>query len=84
MEMRVKEKKAVTPDHTKTGEVFFLDRKATDRQAGGVNRSLAGVANECPGRADKPSPNICPECGARMQPEGRCLTCPACGYSKCG
>ena len=26
----------------------------------------------------------CPECGQRMQPEGRCFTCPACGFSKCG
>jgi len=28
--------------------------------------------------------DCCPECGQRMQPEGRCFTCPACGFSKCG
>jgi hypothetical protein len=27
---------------------------------------------------------VCPECGVRMQPEGRCLTCPTCGFSMCG
>lgn len=28
--------------------------------------------------------DVCPECGHQMQPEGRCLTCLACGYSRCG
>jgi ribonucleoside-diphosphate reductase alpha chain len=25
----------------------------------------------------------CPECGAKMLPEGRCWSCPNCGFSKC-
>jgi RNase P subunit RPR2 len=37
-----------------------------------------------PEKPRKPAAAACPECGQRMLPEGRCLTCPACGFSKCG
>ena len=27
---------------------------------------------------------VCPECDSRMIPQGGCMVCYACGYSKCG
>jgi predicted amidophosphoribosyltransferase len=27
---------------------------------------------------------VCPYCGSKMQPDGGCMFCPACGYSLCG
>ena len=27
---------------------------------------------------------VCPDCHSRMIPQGGCMVCYACGYSKCG
>ena len=27
---------------------------------------------------------VCPDCDSRMIPEGGCMVCYTCGYSKCG
>jgi hypothetical protein len=37
-----------------------------------------------PAPQSTPPRDVCPECGVRMQPEGRCLTCLVCGFSRCG
>ena len=26
----------------------------------------------------------CPDCGGKLIPDGSCMYCPSCGYSKCG
>ena len=74
----------MTLNRTKSGEVSGRGREANEQQAGGISGNTAELSDVRTGSADKPSPDICPECFARMRPEGRCLTCPACGYSKCG
>ena len=74
----------MTLNRTKPEEVSPGGREANEQQAGGISRNTAELRDPRTGPADKPSPDICPECGNRMQPEGRCLTCPACGYSRCG
>lgn len=37
-----------------------------------------------PDGPQKPPTDLCPECGQKMQPDGRCFVCRACGFSKCG
>jgi len=44
----------------------------------------AGWLPETGRRSGAPPRHVCPECGARMEPEGRCFFCRACGYSPCG
>ena len=36
------------------------------------------------GNKSNDNPNICPECGSDLKHEMGCVTCTACGYSKCG
>jgi len=79
-----KENMAVTLEHMKPKEVSHLGPEATDPQANRADKGLAELVNDRAGLADKPPFDMCPECGTRMQPEGRCLTCPACGFSRCG
>lgn len=37
-----------------------------------------------PERKPDPPADMCPECGSRMEPNGRCFVCRVCGFSKCG
>jgi hypothetical protein len=74
----------MTLNRTKSGEVPGRGREAGEQQSGGILRNTAELRDPRAGPADKPSPDVCPECGHRMQPEGRCMTCLACGFSKCG
>ncbi len=50
----------------------------------GFEEELAGrlAAGEDPKKST--SPDVCPECGARMEPNGRCFVCRGCGHSTCG
>jgi len=74
----------MTLNRTKSGEVSDRGREAKEQQAGGISRNTAELRDPRAGPADKPSPDICPECGCTMEPNGRCFVCRACGYSKCG
>jgi len=74
----------MTLNRTKSGEVSGRGREANEQPAGGISGHTAELRDPRAGPADKPPPDICPECGNRMQPEGRCFVCRACGYSKCG
>lgn len=74
----------MTLNRTESGEVSSRGREANEQPASGISRNTAELRDPLTGPADKPSPDICPECGHRMQPEDRCVTCLACGYSKCG
>jgi tRNA(Ile2) C34 agmatinyltransferase TiaS len=74
----------MTLNRTKSGDVPGRGREATQQQADGITRNIAKLRDPRARPADKPSPDICPECGNQMQPEGRCFVCRACGYSKCG
>jgi len=63
----------------------------TRKRAGGITpESTAGNAatplasTTSPAESSTTGGAVCPECGVRMQPEGRCLTCPTCGFSMCG
>ena len=38
----------------------------------------------CPQCGKTATGKFCPECGARLEHEGGCVTCRDCGYSKCG
>jgi hypothetical protein len=74
----------MTLNRTKSGEVLGRGREANKQQAGSISGNTAELRDQRTGPADKLPSDTCPECFARMRPEGRCLTCPACGYSKCG
>ena len=74
----------MTLNHTKSGEVSSRGPEANEQQVGGISRNVAELRDPRTGPADKLPPDAYPECFARMLPEGRCMTCPACGYSKCG
>ena len=47
-----------------------------------ISHVLAGVA-----QVDNPAPTAamgaCPDCGGAVEPEGGCLVCRSCGFSKC-
>ena len=74
----------MTLNRTQSGEVSGRGREANKRQADGIPRNTAELRDQCTGPADKPSPDICPECGCTMEPNGRCFVCRLCGFSKCG
>jgi len=74
----------MTLNRTESGEVSGRGREANEQQAGIIPRNVSELRDPCTGPADRLPPDACPECFARMLHEGRCLTCPACGYSKCG
>ena len=74
----------MTLNRTKSGEVSGRGREANEQPADGISRNTAELRDPSTGPADRLPPDICPECGHRMQPEDRCVTCLACGYSKCG
>jgi hypothetical protein len=73
----------MTLNRTKSGEVSGRGREANEQPADGISRNTAELRDPSTGPADRLPPDICPECFARMQPEGRCFVC-RCGYSKCG
>jgi len=74
----------MTLNHTKSGEVSSRSREANEQQVGGISRNFSELRDPHTGPADKPFPDICPECGCMMEPNGRCFVCRACGFSKCG
>jgi len=48
------------------------------------SRENGGVFLPVNSAHDKKNKTICPECGSKMEHEGGCVVCRACGYSKCG
>ena len=50
----------------------------------GFEQELAGQLGAAKGQAGRETPDTCPECGARMEPDGGCFFCRSCGYSQCG
>ena len=54
-----------------------------------VPAPLSGVATFTPADSEKTpasesEAHICPECGGKVEHEGGCMICRACGFSKCG
>jgi len=72
--------KAINP------KVTAVQASGGERQSPNGQQSAAGPPRQeprLPTSARCPA-DVCPECGQRMQPEGRCFVCLACGCSKCG
>jgi len=75
---------AVTLDNVRSREVPAISHEANARQADCPEKNRSNLVNEHFGPPDKKIRDVCPECGQKMQPDGRCFVCRACGYSECG
>jgi len=50
----------------------------------GFEQELAGRLEAGERPPTETARDICPDCGAHMEPNGRCFVCRGCGYSPCG
>jgi hypothetical protein len=50
----------------------------------GFEEELSGRLDAGEAQGGRKPPDVCPECGSRMEPNGRCFVCRGCGHSTCG
>ncbi|MPZ99773.1 MAG: adenosylcobalamin-dependent ribonucleoside-diphosphate reductase [Dehalococcoidia bacterium] len=62
---------------------FGVDARAEEGPDGGAADSSAARATSRPAVAPSLSGLTCPDCGQQLEYLERCLTCRACGYTKC-
>ncbi len=60
-----------------------LERYLRDREEGGAIK-ITPTLDEFAEEDVRGMVEVCPECGDALFPEGGCLACPSCGYTKCG
>ncbi|MHB1315495.1 MAG: vitamin B12-dependent ribonucleotide reductase [Christensenellales bacterium] len=67
-----------------TGADFLKEIQTPERKTCISNCSLCAEKETCGGSRKKKDKTACPECGGKVEHEGGCVVCRACGYSKCG